>query len=68
MTSKMYDKTVDSYLLALKFVLDGIVTSEMIEKFDNAAFSNDGIVFGDIESDIVTFFRNDKGLNSIKPK
>ena len=64
----MYDKTVDSYLLALKFVLDGIVTSEMIEKFDNAVFSNDDIVFGDIESDIVTFFRNDKGLNSIKPK
>ena len=37
----------------------------MIEKLDNAVFYSDDIVFGDIDSDIVTFFRNDIGLNSI---
>ena len=37
----------------------------MIEKLDYAASSNDGIVFGDIDSDVVIFFSNDIGLNSI---
>ena len=37
----------------------------MIGKLDNAIFFNDYIVFGDIDSDFVTFFINDIGLNSI---
>ena len=39
----------------------------MIEKH-NAVFSNDGLVFVDIDSDIVTFFSNDIGLNNINLK
>ena len=38
----------------------------MIEKVGNSVFSNDDIVFGDIDSDIVTFLNNDIGLKSIK--
>ena len=37
----------------------------MIEKPDNAVISNDDIVFGDIDSDIVTFLGNDISFNSI---
>ena len=51
----MYVKPVNSYPVALKYVLDCFVTSKMIEKLDNAVFSNDDIVFGDI----VTFFSSD---------
>ena len=58
-------KTVDSSLLALKFASGWFVTSNMIEKLDNALFSDDFIVFGDLDSDYVTFFINDIGLNSI---
>ena len=63
---KMCYKAVDSYLLALKFVPDWFVTSKMIKKFDNALFSNDYLIFGDIGSDIVTSFRKDTGLTGIK--
>ena len=45
----MCDKAVDSYLIPLKF----------------AVFSNDYIVFGNLDSDFVAFFSNDIGLNSI---
>ena len=31
----------------------------MIEKIDNAVFSNDHIIFDDRNSDTVTFFSND---------
>ena len=61
----MCGKTVDSYLLALKFVPNWFVTNKMIDKLDNAIFSIDDTVFGDIDFDIVTSFRSDKGLNSI---
>ena len=37
----------------------------MIEKFNSAVFSNDDIDLGDLDSDYVTFFSNDIGLNSI---
>ena len=39
--------------------------SEITEKLDNAVFSNNDIVSGDIDTDIVTFFRNGKALNSV---
>ena len=64
-TQEIYDKAVDSYLLALKFAPDWFFTSKMIEKLDNAAFYNDDIVFGNIDSDIVTFFSSDIDLNSL---
>lgn len=42
-TYKIYDKVVDAYVLALKFVPDWLITSKVIEKLDNAIFYNDGI-------------------------
>ena len=61
----MCDKAGDSCLLALKVVPDWFVMSKIIEKPDNAAFSDDDIVFGDIDSNIVRFVSYDIGLNSI---
>ena len=52
---RMCDKAVDSYLLAVKFVPDWFVLSKIIEKHDNAVFSDKNIVFGDLKSD---FFYN----------
>ena len=51
-------------VVGLKFVRDWFVANNMIEKLDNAVFSNDDIIFGDIDSNIVTFFSNNIGLNS----
>ena len=39
--------------------------NKMIEKLDIALFSNGYTVFGDLNSNFVTFFSNDLGLNSI---
>ena len=61
----MCDKAVDSYLLILKLFSDWILTSKMIEKFDSGVLSNNDIVIDEIDSDFVTFFSNDIGLNSI---
>ena len=64
-TQEMSDKVVDFCLLALKFVPDWFAISEMIEKFDSTIFANDYIVFDDLDSDFVTFFSSDIGLNRI---
>ena len=64
-TQEMCDKAVDNFLLALKLVPDWYVTSNIIEKLDNSVFSNDEIVFGDLDSDFVTLFGNDRELSSI---
>ena len=61
----MFDKAVDCYLLTLKFVPDWFVTNNMIEKLDSTMFSDDCIVFSDQDSDFVTFFINDMGLDNI---
>ena len=37
----------------------------MIEKLNNAVFSNRDVIFCDIDSDIGAFFSNDVDLNSI---
>ena len=37
----------------------------MIEKLDSGALSDDQIVFGDLDSDFVTFFSKSIGLNNI---
>ena len=60
----MCNKAADSYLPALKFVPGWFVISEMFEKANNAEFYNNDIVFGDMNSDIVTFFSSDIGINS----
>ena len=64
-TQEMCDKAIDFYLLTLKFVPDWFATSKIIEELHNAIFSNDDIVSGDIDSDIVTFFSNGICLKSI---
>ena len=61
---------VDSYLIALSFVPDWFVTNNIIEKLENNIFSNDHVTFGDIGSDIITFFSNDdwkpKTINHVR--
>ena len=37
----------------------------MIEKLDNAVFSDNNLIFGGIDSDTVTFFISDIGVNSM---
>ena len=64
-TQRTCDKILDSYLLALKFVPDWFVTSNITEELDNTKFSDDYTVFGDIDFDFVTFFINGIGLISI---
>ena len=64
-TQKIYDKAVDSYLLALKLVPDWFLSNNMIEKPDNVLFYDNYIVLGDLDSDFVTFFINDIGPNGI---
>ena len=46
----MCDKVDGFYLIALKFVPDSIVTNSMIDKLNGAVFSDDYIVFGDLDS------------------
>ena len=41
----MCDKAVDDCLGRLKFIHDWFVTSEMLEKLDNALHANDEILF-----------------------
>ena len=60
MSSKRYSKNTLN-----KLWHNSGLTSEITEKLDNAVFSNDDIVFGDIDTDFVTFFWNDIALNSI---
>lgn len=45
----MCDKTVDSDIQALKSIPDCFAASNMIQKRDGAVFSNDNIVFGDLD-------------------
>ena len=63
-TQEMSDKAADSFLPTLKFVSDWFVTSKMTENFDKPVFSIDDMVLGDIDSDFITFFSNDKDLNN----
>ena len=53
----MCNKVGDSYLLPLKFISEWSLTSKMIQKIDKAAYFNDYIVFGDMDSDILRFYR-----------
>ena len=51
-TQEMCDKAVDTCVQTLTFVPDWFVMSKIIDKLDNVVFSDDYIVFGDIDSDI----------------
>lgn len=53
-TQRMYDKTVDAYLPAVKFVPDWFATNKLLKKLD-AIFSNDYIVLVTEDSVNVTF-------------
>ena len=64
-TQEMCNKDVETCLLALKFVPHWFSMSKMIEKLDNAVFSNDDTVFCDIDIAMVTLFSYYIGLNSI---
>ena len=54
----MSDEVVDDCLVALKFICDWFVTSEMLEKFHDALFANDDILFFNEDFNKVTFIAN----------
>ena len=64
-TQKRCDEAINSHLLILKLVPDWFIINNMIEKLDNSVFSNYDVIFGVLDYDLVTFFSNDIGLNSI---
>ena len=64
-TKEVCDKAIDSHLLTLKLLTDWFVTNKMIDKLDSATFSDDYIVFGDLDSDFATAFSKDINLHSI---
>ena len=53
-TQKICSEAVDDFLGALKFIPDWFVTRKMLEKFHDAFFTNDDILFfdGDFSSHI----------------
>ena len=61
----MHHKAVDVFLTTLKFVPDWFVTNKMLEKLGDVVFSKDDIVFVYENSDNVTFFSDDVGLNNM---
>ena len=61
----MCDKAVNVCLPALKFVSNWFVPNKMLKKSDNVIFSNDDMSLDDIDSNIVTFFSDSIGLNTI---
>ena len=52
----MYNKAVDDFLPALKFVSGWFVTSKIILKVLTALYANDDILFFDENSGTTTFF------------
>ena len=52
-------------MLPLKFIPEWFVTGKIMETLDSAVFTNEYIVFGDLDSDFVTLFSKDIGFNSI---
>ena len=63
-THKICDKAVNAWLTALKFNRDWLVTSNMLELLNDAVFSNDVIDLNYIDSNIVTLFCDDMGINT----
>ena len=61
----MFDIIVDACLLGLKFAPDSFVTSKMREILNKVAFCNDDIDLDYIYPDIVTFFCDYMGINTM---
>ena len=61
----MYDKVVDDFLPALKFIPNWFVTSKMIKKLHNTLFTDDGMLFFNGDSVSVTFFGDELGILSV---
>ena len=64
-TEEMCGKAIDVYLSALKFVPDWFVTNKMLEQFDDIAFSNDDMDLDSKDTNIVIFFSDGVGLDTI---
>ena len=61
----MCNKAANVCLSALKFFPDWLVTSKILEIFDNVTFYNDDIDIDYINSDIATFFSDEIDINTI---
>ena len=63
-------KAVDNYFHAFEFIPDchNSFTNKMLEKLDNIVFLIDNIDLDDIDSDIVKFFGDGMGPNTILMK
>ena len=61
-TQKMHDKTVDDYLVTLKFILDWFVTSKVLENFHDTLLTYSDILFFDVDFSKVAFFANKMGI------
>ena len=61
----MFDIIVDTCLLGLKFAPDSFVTSKMREILNKVAFCNDDTDLDYIYPDIVTFFSDYMGINTM---
>ena len=64
-TQKICDIAIGACLLALKVVPDWFVMNKMLETLDKVMFSNNDIHFDYTDPDIVTFFSDDMGINTI---
>ena len=59
-TQGMCDKVLDFYLTTLiKFVPDWFVRKKLLETLDNFIFSNDDTSLHDVDSNIITFLKDD---------
>ena len=58
----MFDKAVDEYLEALKFIPDQFVISKMFEMFQDTLNANDYVMFFDEYFSNVTFVTNQMGI------
>ena len=63
-TQEMYDKAVDAFLLASKFVPDWFSINIMVEKLDNAVILMMTFLV-DVDSSIITFDSHYVGFNTI---
>ena len=61
----MCDKATDGFLSALIFVPDWLVKSQIPEILNEAVFSNDDMNLDYIDSDIIAFFSDHMGNNTI---
>ena len=61
---EMCDKAVNAFLPTLRFVPDRFVTYKMLEKLDDALFTNDDIIFINEGSNNIACFGSEMGILS----